>query len=96
MALLNETENIEQVEKIICGYFETDIYEVYSRNKKSAVALARHFIIFILNTHYSYSYKKLSIRYDRHFYAIRHSVKKMQYLVKHDKEYKKYYEYFIG
>lgn len=96
MALLDKTENIEIVEQIVCDYFGTTVNEVHSRNKKSAVALARHFIIYILNTHYSYSYKKLSTIFDRCFYSIRDTVRKMRYYVEHDKQYKKYYTDFMN
>ena len=70
MGLLNKTEDIEQVEQIICDFFGTTIEEVYSRNKKSAVVLARHFLIYILNTHYSISYSKLIKRYSRSIRSI--------------------------
>lgn len=92
MSLLNGTESIEVVEQVICDYFGTTIEDVYSRNKKSAVALARHFIIYILNTHYSYSYRKLSARYKRHFNAIVYAVKQIHFNINHDKKYKKYYQ----
>lgn len=91
MALLNGTENIEQVEQVVSDFFGVSIEDVYSKNKKSAVALARHFLLFILNTHYSYSHNDLSVRYKRNFYVIRHSVRQTRYYVAHDKQYKSYY-----
>lgn len=96
MSLLNGTESIEQVEQVICDFFRVTIDDVYSRNKKSAVALARHFIIYILNTHYSYSYKKLSARYYRCFNAIVYAVKQTSFNIKHDKKYRLYYEQLIN
>lgn len=91
MSLLNGTESIEQVEQIICDFFGVSIENVYNKNKKSAVVLARHFILFILNTHYSYSQKKLSIRYKRHIDVVRHSIRQTKYYVSHDKQYIVYY-----
>lgn len=96
MSLLNGTESIEQVESIVCEYFGTNIEEVYSRNKKSAVALARHFIIYILNTNYSYSQKKLSLRYNRSFFTIRHSIRLIRYYIDHYKDYKGHYQNLIS
>lgn len=91
MALLNGSESIGQVEQVICDFFGVNIDDVHNKNKKSAVALARHFLLFILNTHYSCSHNDLSIRYKRNFYVIRHSVRQTRYYVTHDKQYKSYY-----
>lgn len=96
MALLNGTESIEQVEQIICDFFGVSLEEVYNKNRISAVALARHFLLFILNAHYSYSQKKLSIRYKRHIDVVRHSIRQTRYYVTHDKQYIGYYSLIWG
>lgn len=96
MGLLNKTEDIEQVEQIICDFFGTTIEEVYSRNKKSAVVLARHFLIYILNTHYSISYSKLIKRYSRSIRSITMTIKNMRHYVVYDKKYKHYYNMLIN
>ena len=96
MALLNGTESIEQVEQVICDFFGVNIEDVYGRNKKSAVALARHFLIYILNTHYSYSYKQLMSRYNRCFRSISRSMNIMRYYTVHDKQYSGYYLLIFG
>lgn len=96
MSLLDKTESIEQVENIICDFFGTTIEEVYSRNKKSAVVLARHFLIYILNTHYSLSYTKLMKRYDRSIRSITMTIKNMRHYVVYDKKYKEYYSLLMS
>lgn len=96
MALLNGTESIEQVEQVICDFFGVNIDDVYNKNRKSAVALARHFLLFILNTHYSCSQTSLSKRYNRNLFVVHHSVKQTKYYIEHDKQYIGYYSLLIN
>lgn len=96
MALLNGTEKVEQVEQVISDFFGVSIEDVYSKNRKSAVALARHFLLYILNMHYSYSQKNLSVMYKRHIDVVRHSIRQTRYYVSHDKQYIGYYSLIWG
>lgn len=96
MGLLNKTEYIEQVEQIICDFFGTTIEEVYGRNKKSDVVLARHFLIYILNTYYSVSYSKLIKRFSRSMRCITMTIKNMRHYIVYDKKYKHYYNMLIN
>lgn len=96
MALLNGSESIEQVEQVICDFFGVNIDDVHNKNRKSAVALARHFLLYILNMHYSYSQKNLSVMYKRHIDVVRHSIRQTRYYVSHDKQYIGYYSLIWG
>lgn len=96
MALLNGTESIEQVEQVVCDFFGTTLSKVRSKEKRSAVAYARHFLIYILNTHYSVSWQHLLIRYQRCVRTIARSVSLMKYYIEHDKQYKQYYYQLWG
>lgn len=83
---------ITSTEEKICGYFNVSLTDVFSRNKKSDVVLARHFIIYILHSDYKVSLSTLEKRYNRCIRNITHICSNFSFLIANDKKYRQYYK----
>lgn len=82
---------IEHVEKQVCDFFVLPIEEVFSKNTKRNLTLARHFVIYILHKHYAVSLNKLASRYDCSRRNIEITCANIGFFIEHDKKYRNYY-----
>jgi chromosomal replication initiation ATPase DnaA len=87
-----EENKILEIEQRICEYFGVSIEEVLGRGRKSAVILARHFIIYILHCDYNVCRRFLMQRYNRKLRVIPYICANLRFLIHNDKRYKSYYE----
>lgn len=79
------------VENAVCMYFNVSVDDLASSKRRSDVAMARGFVIYILHKTFHLSASKLAMEYKRTVRAIFWHVDKISYLIK-QKAYKEMYE----
>lgn len=58
-------EKAIQIEKELCEFFGVDKESIYARNAKRKVSNARHYLWFILHTHFGLSFLDIAKMYNR-------------------------------
>lgn len=84
-------EQLVEIEQRICDFFALPYDEVFSKNLRRDLVLARHFTIYILHKHYDISLNKLSFRYICSRRNIEITCANIDFYIKHDKKYSNYY-----
>lgn len=85
-------EQVTEIEANVCDFFALTYEEVYSKNLKRDLVLARHFMIYILHTHYGISAHALSKIYNHSARHIKRICASIRNYIQFDKKYKNYYE----
>lgn len=94
---MNDIRNdkAKTIENIVCDFFGLEIEEVFSKNLKRDLVLARHLTIFILH-----ECEKLSIRYlaNRYNHSVRSTNRicaNIRSYIEYDKKFRNQYYYLL-
>lgn len=83
---------LNQVEKVICDYFNIEKDVVLSKSRKQNITMARGFLILFVHDFANMSHKKMSRRYDYSMRNIQYIYSNTKHLSKIDKEFIGHYE----
>lgn len=88
----NKNELIKNVEQQVCDFFALPIEDVFSKNTKRDLTLARHFVIYILHKDFGLSNNELAKRHNCSWRNICYICSNINSYLKYDKKYKNYYK----
>lgn len=79
-------ENLIEIEKKICDFFEIGHEDLFSSSLKQRHANARHYLWFILHCHYGLSNQTIARRYKRARITVIQYITELKFRVEHQKE----------
>lgn len=75
---------VEQVEQIICKYFNTTLEEIKGYKKESPLPTARYSLFYLLHDRYGLSISQIALRYSRTSRVVFRANAQMRHFVRYD------------